>query len=66
MMLVVNKENGSYGVKCVEFFPRFKQRVVFCLCEANGGFSAKFTKYNLVVHVLRVCLDKTYFAETEN
>ena len=52
MMLVVNKENWLYGVKCVEFFPRIKQRVMLCLCEANGVFSAEFTKYNLVVHVL--------------
>ena len=52
MMLVVNKENRLYGAKYVEFFPRIKQRVVFCLCEANGGFSTEFTKYNLVIHVL--------------
>ena len=52
VMLVVNKENRLYGVKYVEFLPCIKQCAIFCLCETNGRFSTKFTKYHLVVHVL--------------
>ena len=36
VMLVVNEENGVCGTKCVEFLPRTKQHVMFCLCRTFG------------------------------
>ena len=51
-MLAVDKENGLYGVLYLEFLPRVMQRVEFCLCESNGGFSTKLTKYIFIVHAL--------------
>ena len=54
-MLVVDKENGLHGVLYVEFLPRIMQRVVFCSCESNGGFSTKFTKYDSLVYIHVVC-----------
>ena len=50
VMLVVNEENGVCGTKCMEFFPRTKQRVMFCLCRTFGEFHVEFTKYNLIGH----------------
>ena len=38
-MLAVDKENGLHGASYVEYLSRIMQRIVFCLCEYNGGFS---------------------------
>ena len=53
-MLAVDKENGLYGALYVEFLPRIMQHVIFHLCESNGGFSTKLTKYIFVIHALVV------------
>ena len=47
---MVNEENGVCGMKCIEFLPRTKQCVMFCLCRTFGEFLVKFTKYNLIDH----------------
>ena len=49
VMLVVDKENGLHEALYVEFLPRIMQRVIFCSCESNGGFSTKFTKYDSLI-----------------
>ena len=54
-MLVVDKENGLHKALYVEFLPRIMQRVIFCSCESNGGFSTKFTKYDSLVYIHVVC-----------
>ena len=48
---MVDKENGLHRVLYVEFLPCIMQRVVFCSCESNGGFSTKFTKYDSLVYM---------------
>ena len=55
VMLVVDKENGLHKALYVEFLPRIMQRVIFCSCESNGGFSTKFTKYDSLVYIHVVC-----------
>ena len=51
VMLVVDKENGLHEALYVEFLPRIMQRVIFCSCESNGGFSTKFAKYDSLVYI---------------
>ena len=41
------EENGICGMKCMEFLPRTKQRVMFYLCRTFVEFLVEFTKYNL-------------------
>ena len=55
VMLVVDKENGLHEALYVEFLPHIMQRVIFCSCESNGGFSTKFTKYDSLVYIHVVC-----------
>ena len=55
VMLVVDKENGLHEALYVEFLPRIMQRVIFCSCESNGGFSTKFAKYDSLVYIHVVC-----------
>ena len=76
VILVVNEENGVCGMKCMEFLPRIKQRVVFCLCRTFGEFLVEFTKYNFIVlgyvrldklvheelhHITRLSIDKCLY-----
>ena len=54
VMLAIDKENGLHGVLYVEFLPRIMQRVAFCSCESNGGFSTKFTMIHSSIYMSSV------------